>query len=70
LDFFAQHRVGDIIHGKVLRVANFGAFWKSRTASRALPHRSVDDKGQQVHEPGTEFDFKIIKMNQDEKSRA
>ena len=24
--FFAQHRVGDILHGKILRVANFGAF--------------------------------------------
>ncbi len=68
--FFAQHRVGDIIHGKVLRVANFGAFVEIAEGVEGLCHNSeaVDDKGQQVHlEPGTEFDFKIIKMNQDEK---
>jgi small subunit ribosomal protein S1 len=68
--FFAQHRVGDIIHGKVLRVANFGAFVEIADGVEGLCHNSeaVDDKGQQVHlEPGTEFDFKIIKMNPDEK---
>ena len=68
--FFAQHRVGDIIHGKVLRVANFGAFVEIADGVEGLCHNSeaVDDKGQQVHlEPGTEFDFKIIKMNQEEK---
>ncbi|MFY9560956.1 MAG: 30S ribosomal protein S1 [Terriglobales bacterium] len=68
--FFAQHRVGDIIHGKVLRVANFGAFVEIAEGVEGLCHNSeaVDDKGQPVHlEPGQEFDFKIIKMNQDEK---
>ncbi len=68
--FFAQHRVGDIIHGKVLRVANFGAFVEIADGVEGLCHNSeaVDDKCQPVHlEPGTEFDFKIIKMNQDEK---
>ncbi len=68
--FFAQHRVGDIIHGKVLRVANFGAFVEIADGVEGLCHNSeaVDDKGQPVHlEPGSEFDFKIIKMNQDEK---
>jgi len=68
--FFAQHRVGDIVHGKVLRVANFGAFVEVADGVEGLCHNSeaVDDKGQAVHlEPGHEFDFKIIKMNQDEK---
>jgi small subunit ribosomal protein S1 len=68
--FFETHRVGDIIHGKILRVANFGAFVEIADGVEGLCHNSeaVDDKGQQVHlEPGTEFDFKIIKMNQDEK---
>ncbi len=68
--FFAQHRVGDIVHGKVLRVANFGAFVEIADGVEGLCHNSeaVDDKGQPVAlEPGTEFDFKIIKMNQDEK---
>ena len=68
--FFAQHRVGDIVHGKVLRVANFGAFVEIAEGIEGLCHNSeaVDDNGQPIHlEPGLEFDFKIIKMNQDDK---
>jgi small subunit ribosomal protein S1 len=68
--FFAQHRVGDILHGKVLRVANFGAFVEIAEGIEGLCHNSeaVDDNGQPIHlEPGLEFDFKIIKMNQEEK---
>jgi small subunit ribosomal protein S1 len=68
--FFAQHRVGDIVHGKVLRVANFGAFVEIAEGVEGLCHNSeaVDDNGQPIHlEPGLEFDFKIIKMNQEEK---
>jgi len=68
--FFAKHRVGDIVHGKVLRVANFGAFVEISEGIEGLCHNSeaVDANGQPVHlEPGGEFDFKIIKMNQEEK---
>ena len=68
--FFAQHRVGDIVHGKVLRVANFGAFVEIADGVEGLCHNSeaVDDNGQPIRlEPGSEFDFKIIKMNQEEK---
>jgi len=68
--FFTKHRVGDIVHGKVLRVATFGAFVEIAQGIEGLCHNSeaVDDKGQPIHlEPGNEFDFKIIKMNQDEK---
>jgi small subunit ribosomal protein S1 len=68
--FFAQHRVGDILHGKVLRVANFGSFVEIADGVEGLCHNSeaADDKGQPMHlEPGQELDFKIIKMNQDEK---
>jgi len=68
--FFTKHRVGDIVHGKVLRVAAFGAFVEIAEGIEGLCHNSeaVDDNGQQIHlEPGQEFDFKIIKMNQDEK---
>ena len=68
--FFAQHRVGDIVHGKVLRVANFGAFVEIAEGIEGLCHNSeaVDGNGQAMHlEPGAEFDFKIIKMNQEEK---
>src|SRR5271169_2503078 len=68
--FFAQHRIGDIVHGKILRVANFGAFVEIAEGIEGLCHNSeaVDGNGQPMHlEPGAEFDFKIIKMNQEEK---
>jgi small subunit ribosomal protein S1 len=68
--FFAQHRVGDIVHGKILRVANFGAFVEIAQGIEGLCHNSeaVDPNGQPMHlEPGAEYDFKIIKMNQEEK---
>src|SRR6201996_3691530 len=68
--FFAQHRVGDIVHGKILRVAKFGAFVEIAEGIEGLCHNSeaVDGNGQPMHmEPGAEYDFKIIKMNQDEK---
>jgi small subunit ribosomal protein S1 len=68
--FFAQHRVGDVLHGKVLRVATFGAFVEIAEGIEGLCHNSevVDAHGAQVQlEPGQEFDFKIIKMNPEEK---
>jgi small subunit ribosomal protein S1 len=68
--FFNQHRVGDIVHGKVLRVATFGAFVEIAEGVEGLCHNSeaVDANGQQVHlEPGVEHDFKIIKMSPEEK---
>src|SRR6266702_8550492 len=68
--FFQAHHVGDVLHGKVLRVASFGAFVELADGVEGLCHNSeaVDANGQPVHlEPGQEHDFKIIKMNQDEK---
>ena len=68
--FFDQHRIGDILHGKVLRVANFGAFVEIADGVEGLCHNSeaVDENGQQIRlEPGQEFDFKIVKMNPEEK---
>jgi small subunit ribosomal protein S1 len=68
--FFNQHRVGDIVHGKVLRVATFGAFVEIAEGVEGLCHNSeaVDGNGQQVHlEPGVQHDFKIIKMSPEEK---
>ncbi|HEX3741463.1 MAG TPA: 30S ribosomal protein S1, partial [Terriglobales bacterium] len=49
--FFAQHRVGDIVHGKVLRVAAFGAFVEISEGIEGLCHNSeaVDGNGQQIH---------------------
>jgi small subunit ribosomal protein S1 len=68
--FFNTHHVGDVLHGKVLRVASFGAFVEIAEGVEGLCHNSEaqDANGQPIHlEPGTEHDFKIIKMNQEEK---
>jgi small subunit ribosomal protein S1 len=68
--FFQAHRVGDIVHGKVLRVATFGAFVEIAEGVEGLCHNSeaVDGNGQPLHmEPGFEHDFKIIKMSPEEK---
>src|SRR6201992_1699810 len=68
--FFAQHRVGDVVKGKVLRTAQFGAFIEIAEGVEGLCHVSeaVDGTGAPVKlEAGQEHDFKIIKMNQDEK---
>ena len=68
--FFSEHHIGDVLHGKVLRVASFGAFVEIADGIEGLCHNSeaVDANGQPiVLEPGLEQDFKIIKMNPEEK---
>ena len=68
--FFEQHRVGDVIHGKVLRLASFGAFVEIADGVEGLCHNSeaVDSHGAPIKlEPGMEHEFKIIKMNPAEK---
>jgi small subunit ribosomal protein S1 len=68
--FFADHRVGDVLKGKILRLASFGAFVELADGVEGLCHNSeaVDANSQQITlEPGQEFEFKIIKMNADEK---
>jgi small subunit ribosomal protein S1 len=68
--FFAQHRVGDVVKGKVLRTAQFGAFVEIAEGVEGLCHVSeaTDGSGAPAKlEQGQEHDFKIIKMNQEEK---
>jgi small subunit ribosomal protein S1 len=68
--FFSTHRIGDVVHGKVLRVAQFGAFVEIAEGVEGLCHNSeaTDSNGVAVKlESGQEHDFKIIKMNQEEK---
>jgi len=68
--FFQAHRVGDVVHGKVLRVATFGSFVEIAEGVEGLCHKSeaIDGNGQPMHlEPGQEHDFKIIKMTPEEK---
>ncbi len=68
--FFEQHRVNDVVKGKVLRTAQFGAFIEIAEGIEGLCHVSeaTDSHGAPVKlEAGQEFDFKIIKMNAEEK---
>ncbi len=68
--FFAQHRAGDVVHGKVLRTAQFGAFVEIAEGVEGLCHVSeaTDAQGSPVNlEAGQEHEFKIIKMNPEEK---
>jgi small subunit ribosomal protein S1 len=68
--FFQEHHVGDVLHGKVLRVAGFGAFVEIAEGIEGLCHNSeaVDSDNKPLHlEPGQEHDFKIIKMHPEEK---
>ena len=68
--FFAQHRVGDVVKGKVLRTAQFGAFIEIAEGIEGLCHISeaTEQDGSPVKlDTGTEYDFKIIKMNPEEK---
>jgi len=67
--FFAQHRVGDVVHGKVLRTAQFGAFVEIAEGVEGLCHISEagDEGGGSKLEQGLEHEFKIIKINVEEK---
>jgi small subunit ribosomal protein S1 len=68
--FFDTHRIGDVVHGKVLRLAQFGAFIEISEGVEGLCHNSesTDATGGPVKlDAGQVHDFKIIKMNPDEK---
>ena len=68
--FFASHRVGDVVRGKILRTAQFGAFVEIAEGVEGLCH--ISEAGDPVDghsklEQGLEHDFKIIKINVEEK---
>jgi small subunit ribosomal protein S1 len=67
--FFATHRVGDTVHGKILRTAQFGAFVEIAEGVEGLCHVSEAGEGgdHSKLEQGLEHDFKIIKINVEEK---
>jgi small subunit ribosomal protein S1 len=66
--FFAAHRVGDLVHGKVLRTAQFGAFVEIAEGVEGLCHISeAGDAPGATLETGQENEFKIIKINVEEK---
>jgi small subunit ribosomal protein S1 len=72
--YFQNHQVGDIVHGRVCRMASFGAFVELAEGVEGLCHWSeVPGHGgrRMAEEPpihvGEEYDFKIIKMGEAEK---
>ncbi len=68
--FFAQHRTGDVVKGKVLRTAQFGAFIELAEGVEGLCHVSeaVDENGKQTNlQVGSDHEFKIVKMSPEEK---
>ena len=65
--FFATHRVGDQVHGKVLRTAQFGAFVEIAEGVEGLCHISEAGDDATKLETGMEHEFKIIKINVEEK---
>ncbi len=71
--FFAQHRVGDVVKGKVLRTAQFGAFVEIAEGVEGLCHVSEAPAAHGAPiklEQGSEHEFKIIRMNPEEKKVA
>ena len=71
--FFQTHQVGDMVHGKVCRLASFGAFVELAEGVEGLCHFSEVPgyAGKRAAEPplavGQELDFKIVKMSEPEK---
>jgi small subunit ribosomal protein S1 len=71
--FFQTHQVGDTVHGKVSRLASFGAFVELAEGVEGLCHFSEVPgyAGKRVAEPplaaDQECDFKIVKMSEAEK---
>jgi len=71
--YLQNHQPGDIVHGKVSRVAGFGAFVELAEGVEGLCHFSEVPgySGRRSAEPplavGQECDFKIIKMSEAEK---
>jgi small subunit ribosomal protein S1 len=72
--FFQSHQVGDVVHGRVCRLASFGVFVELAEGVEGLCHFSEVPgfSGRRgAEEPplhvGQEMDFKIIKMSEAEK---
>ncbi|MDP1572010.1 MAG: 30S ribosomal protein S1 [Vicinamibacterales bacterium] len=70
-DFFARHKVGDTIEGKVVRMTNFGAFVELDEGIEGLIHVSEfdDSQGGEKIELTVEqtYQMKIIKLSPSER---
>jgi small subunit ribosomal protein S1 len=71
--YMQSHQPGDIVHGRISRLAGFGAFVELAENVEGLCHFSEVPgySGRRAAEPplavGDEYDFKIVKMSEAEK---
>jgi len=70
--FVAEHQPGDIVHGKIARFANFGAFVELEENLEGLCHISElseerVEKPEAVVQLGQEMDFKILRIDSEGK---
>jgi small subunit ribosomal protein S1 len=71
--YFQHHQVGDVVHGRVCRLASFGAFVELAEGVEGLCHFSEVPgySGRRSDPPplavAQECDFKVIKMSEAEK---
>jgi small subunit ribosomal protein S1 len=71
-EFFAHHKAGDVVEGKIVRLTSFGAFAELAEGIEGLIHISeLDDKRVEKPESqfhvGDAFPMKIIKVNETDK---
>jgi small subunit ribosomal protein S1 len=71
-EFFAHHKVGDIVEGKIVRLTNFGAFVELHEGIEGLVHVSELDekrieKPEDAFKVGDTHPMKIIKLSEGEK---
>ncbi len=68
--FVTEHRPGDIVHGRISRFANFGAFVELAENLEGLCHVSElseerVEKPEDVAQVGQELDFRILRIDAD-----
>lgn len=71
-NFVTEHRPGDVVHGKITRFANFGAFVELAEGLEGLCHISElseerVDKPEDIVQIGQEMDFKILRIDAESK---
>src|SRR5256884_2061200 len=70
--FAAEHQPGDVVHGKIARFANFGAFVELEENLEGLCHISElseerVNKPEDVVQLGQEMDFRILRIDSENK---
>jgi small subunit ribosomal protein S1 len=71
-EFFAHHKAGDIVEGRIIRLTNFGAFVELHEGIEGLVHISeLDEKRierpEEQFKVGDAFAMKIVKINETER---